>query len=316
MKFSVVITTYNRLDLLKRAIASALNQTIPCEVVVVDNASTDGTEDYARSLGNQIVYYRNPINANHAGGVNAGAKTATGEWIKFVDDDDYIAANCLEVMAMAIARHPEAVICSCQASQIDLEGRELSRTPTCGPGEAFYIPQDTIHFGMLLEQVPFGTPIQVAVRRDILLKSGGWDTAMTSCVEIDSWIRVAEYGDALFINQCLAYRTIWPGGYDQHIDLVHRKDVNLEIKERIYKRISPKYRNQVPSLKAIRSYLDLHWGFVALKQRKLKTVATMCFPATLSPQAWRLLRQASAFRNHVSETALIPKIPVTLQSQS
>ncbi|MEO1093367.1 MAG: glycosyltransferase [Cyanobacteria bacterium J06638_28] len=312
MKFSVVIATYNRVDLLKRAIASALNQTIPCEVVVVDNASTDGTEDYARSLGDQIIYHRNPTNANHAGAINVGAKVATGEWIKFVDDDDYIAANCLEVMQAAIACHPEAVICSCQASQVDLEGQELSRTPMCGPGEAFYIPQDAVHLGMFLEQVPFGTPVQVAVRRDILLTSGGWDASMTSCVEIDSWIRIAEHGDALFINQCLAYRTIWPGGYDQHIDLIRRKDVNFEIKERIYKRISPKYRNQVPSLTAIRNYLDLHWGFVALKQRKLKTVASMCFPATFSPQAWKLLRQASAFRNHVSETALVPKIPLAL----
>ena len=43
MKFSVVITTYNRLDLLKRAINSALNQTLKCEVVVADDCSSDGT---------------------------------------------------------------------------------------------------------------------------------------------------------------------------------------------------------------------------------------------------------------------------------
>ncbi len=48
MKFSLVITTYNRLELLKRAIACGLNQTVPCEVVVADDASTDGTEEYVR----------------------------------------------------------------------------------------------------------------------------------------------------------------------------------------------------------------------------------------------------------------------------
>ncbi|HBK23544.1 MAG TPA: glycosyl transferase, partial [Planktothrix sp. UBA10369] len=48
MKFSIVITTYNRIALLKRAIDSALKQTIPCEVVVADDASSDQTEDYVR----------------------------------------------------------------------------------------------------------------------------------------------------------------------------------------------------------------------------------------------------------------------------
>ena len=46
MKFSIVITTYNRLNLLKRAIDSSLNQTVPAEVVVVDDGSSDGTEAY------------------------------------------------------------------------------------------------------------------------------------------------------------------------------------------------------------------------------------------------------------------------------
>ncbi|MEL7523571.1 MAG: glycosyltransferase family 2 protein, partial [Cyanobacteria bacterium J06553_1] len=174
MPFSIVITTYNRLDLLKRAIQSAFDQTTPSEVVVVDNASTDGTQAYVESLGDAVVYVRNRTNANHAGAVNAGVKAASGDWIKLVDDDDYLAANCIEVMKGAIAHRPQAVICSCQAAQVDTEGTELSLTPKTGPGDIFYIPQADIHYGMLLEVVPFGTPIQVAVRREAFLASGGW----------------------------------------------------------------------------------------------------------------------------------------------
>lgn len=62
MKFSVVISTYNRLNLLKRAINSALNQTIPCEVVVADDCSADETEAYVKSLGNSVIYHRNEVN--------------------------------------------------------------------------------------------------------------------------------------------------------------------------------------------------------------------------------------------------------------
>lgn len=308
MKFSIVITTYNRLDLLKRAIDSALNQTVPCEVIVADNASTDGTEDYVLSLGEQVRYVRNPSNLNHAGAVNAGAEAATGEWIKLVDDDDYLAPPCIEVMSDAIARHPQAVICSCQAAQVDATGKELSRTAPPGPGKVFYIPQEAIHYGMFLEMVPFGTPIQVAVQREALLKSGGWDLSMTSCDDIDSWIRVAEFGDALFINDCLGYRTVWPGGYDQKIDLRQRLNTNLLIKRRIFERVQGTYRRQLPTMTAIKSYLHLHWGLVALKQRQLGQAVAIALPAVASPSAWRLLYQARQQRRRQGAAAPFPQI--------
>ncbi|MGB7486884.1 MAG: glycosyltransferase family 2 protein [Phormidesmis sp.] len=298
--FSIVITTYNRLDLLKRAIQSALDQTIPCEIVVADNASTDGTQAYLETLketlDRQIIYVRNATNLGHAGAVNAGVEAASGEWIKLVDDDDYLATHCIEAISQAIELRPEAVICSCQAAQVDTAGKELSRTAPAGPGDIFYIPQADIHYGMLLETVPFGTPIQVAVRRDAFLKSGGWDTAMTSCDDIDSWIRVAEYGDALFINQCLACRTVWPGGYDQKISIQRRLETNILMKDRIYLKVSQQHQPQLPKLETIHRYLHLHWAIVALKQKQLKATAALGFPAMLSPAAWQLLKQAVDFR--------------------
>ena len=307
--FSIVITTYNRLDLLKRAIQSALSQTVSCEIVVANNASTDGTDAYLTSLGSKIVYVRNQQNLGHAGAVNAGVEAANGEWIKLVDDDDYLANDCIEVMSEAIASHPQAVICSCQAAQVNAEGTELSRTPTTGPGHTFYIPQPDIHYGMLLETVPFGTPIQVAVRRDAFLKSGSWDTTMTSCDDIDSWIRVAEHGDALFINQCLAYRTVWPGGYDQKISIQRRLATNILMKDRIYPRIHTKHQSHLPTLKTIHQYLHLHWAIVALKQKQLSALS-LGFPAIFSPSAWKLLKQAMDFRQQ-KVAAPIEKVVLT-----
>ena len=296
LSFSIVITTYNRLRLLKRAISTALNQTVPCEVIVVDNASTDGTQAYMESLADQVVYHRNPSNLNHSGAVNAGVERATGTWVKLVDDDDYLAPNCIAEMLKAIRQRPESAICSCQAAQVNGEGQELSRTPVTGPGNVFYIPQADIHYGMFLEVVPFGTPIQVAVRRDAFVKSGGWDPDMTGFDDIDSWIRVADYGDALFINKCLTYRTVWPGGYDQKITLQRRLDTNILIKERIYQHVSPKYQDQLPSLKTIRHYLSLHWMIVALKQKQLSSALSFGLPAIFFPKAWQLLQQAVNFR--------------------
>lgn len=299
MKFSVVITTYNRSRLLQRAIDSALNQTIKCEVIVADDCSSDNTQDYVNSLivdaagDTRLVYHRNEVNLGHAATVNAGVSKASGDWIKFLDDDDYLAPNCLEEMARAIALRKEAVICSCIAAQVDDLGVELSRTPQLGPGLAFYTPQTDIHYGMLLELLPFGTPVQVACRRDAFLKSGGWDSNLdANCDDIDSWIRIAQFGDAIFLNQCLAFRTIWTGAYNQKLSLQRRLDTNIQIKEKIYALVNEKHRADIPPLQDIKSYLKLHWAIVALKQRNIQSFLNIVDSTVLSFNAWRLLLTA------------------------
>jgi glycosyltransferase involved in cell wall biosynthesis len=264
-------------------------------------------------LGDRIVYHRNTHNLNHAATVNHGVAAASGEWVKFLDDDDYLTPNCIEKMTAAIAQHPQAALCSCQAIQVDEHGTELRRTPATGPGQVFYIPQSAIHYGMLMDQVPFGTPAQVAARRDALLQAGGWDTTlMMNYADINAWVRLADFGDAVFINECLAYRTLWDGGYDQKMAIVRRMALNLTIKESIYQRVGEGYRDRIPSLSAIGQYLHLHWGLVALRQRQVATGLSLLAAGALSPQAWQLLAQARQLRSNpqadhrVPRTVLVP----------
>ncbi|MGB3637663.1 MAG: glycosyltransferase family 2 protein [Rivularia sp. (in: cyanobacteria)] len=318
MKFSVVITTYNRLDLLKRAINSALNQTLKCEVVVADDCSSDGTKEYVEGLKQelppeqqqQLVYFCNSINSGHAATVNAGVAQASSEWIKFLDDDDYLASNCLEEMQRAIALRENAVIASCIAAQVNELEVEISRTPVLGPGEAFYIPQADIHYGMLLERLPFGTPVQVACNREAFLKSGGWDITLMGCDsdDIDSWIRIAQFGDALILNQCLAYRTIWSGGYNQKVFLQRRLNTNILMKEKIYTLVNEQYRTEIPALDDIKGYLKLHWAIVALKQKKLKNFLKLVDTSVLSLTAWRLLLASVMARHRNSNSPHLRKI--------
>lgn len=326
MKFSIVITTYNRLDLLRRAIDSAVNQTIKCEVVVADDCSSDHTQAYVKSLGNRVVYHRNDFNTGHAATVNAGVAKASGDWIKFLDDDDYLAPNCLEQMSKAIAKHAQsrvsssgevqinsdAVICSCVAAQVDELQVELSRTPHLGTGLAFYIPQSDIHYGMLLELLPFGTPVQVACRRDVFLQVGAWDSKLdANCDDIDCWIRIAEYGDAIFINQCLAYRTIWAGAYNHKFSFQKRLDTNILMKEKIYALVDEKHRSNIPDIKDIRNYLKLHWAIVALRQKNIKSCLQLLDSSMFSLVGWQLLLNAILSRGankkdtHIQKFVLI-----------
>lgn len=309
LKFTIVITTYNRVSLLSRAIESALAQTIPCEVVVVDDCSLDGTEAYVKSLGDRIIYHRNPQNIGHSASINVGVAVASGDWIKPIDDDDYIDLNCIAEMKRAIAMRPEAVICSCQAIQVDENEAELGRTRQTGPGKFFYIPQEDIHYGMLLEKVPFGTPVQVAFQRDAFLESGGWDSSLdANCDDIDSWIKIAQFGDAIFINRYLSYRTIWPGAQNHRFSLQKRLDTNILMKGKIYALISEKHQSSVPSLNAIQDYLKLHWGLVALKQKRLLIAAKLALPAALSPAAWGVLVKAITARKQPTRAKEVRKL--------
>ena len=317
MKFSIVITTYNRLNLLKRALDSAFAQTLHCEVVVIDDCSSDETQNYIQKQyaafinadDKRLIYHRNSPNFGHSKSVNTGVELATGDWIKLLDDDDYLAPNCIEKMTNAIALRSQAVICSCQAIQVDDKEVEISRTRKTGPGKVFYIPQEDIHYGMLMEQVPFGTPVQVAFSRDAFLKTGGWDSMLdTNFDDIDSWIKIAQFGDAIFINECLGYRTVWQGAFNYQLSLQNRLNTHILIKERIYSLVSQKYRSNIPQLQDIRDYLKLHWSLVALKQGKLFNAAQISFPAVLSPDAWKLLGETRRPFQSKNSSNLIPKL--------
>lgn len=289
-KFTIVITTYNRLPLLRRAVESVLSQTVPCELVVADDCSTDGTQEYLKSLGDRIIYHRNPVNSGHAKTMNAGVAAATGEWVKALDDDDYLAPNCIETMTKAIGLRPQAVICSCQAIQVDENEQELFRTQPHGPGQAFYVPQEDIHYGMLLDQVPFGTPVQVAFKKEAFLKSGGWDSTFNlNYDDIDSWVKIAQYGDAIFINDCLAYRTLWPGGLNVKFPIQERLKTNILIKEKIYNLVNPLYQNQLDPLNSIKKYLALHWMLVSLKDGKFSDAIKVGATGLFSISGWQLL---------------------------
>jgi glycosyltransferase involved in cell wall biosynthesis len=309
MQFSILITTRNRRALLQRALESALAQTVACEIVIVDDASTDSTDDYIHGFKDRVIYRRNDRNLGHSAAMNIGVAIATGSWVKLVDDDDYLAPTCIEEMLEAIALHPQAVLCSCQAIQIDRHGHELGRTRIMGPGEVFYIPQRDIHYGMLLEQVPFGTPIQVAFDRQVFLQSGGWDSSLdTNCDDIDSWIRLAEHGDAIFINQPLAYRTLWNESRNKLLPLRRRFEANRLMKRKIYNRVAAPYRDRLPPLTQVEHYLQLYWSLVALKQRHVRTALTIAWPVIFFLDAWQMLVRVLLSRLHRGRGDRIQKI--------
>lgn len=89
-KVSIVIPTYNRAALLGRTLQSALQQTYEeTEIIVIDDGSTDHTDEVIRSFQDQrVVYVRNLINVGSSESRNIGIDRASGEYISFLDSDD------------------------------------------------------------------------------------------------------------------------------------------------------------------------------------------------------------------------------------
>lgn len=98
MKFSIIIPTYNRAHFILKTIQSALNQThTDFEVIVVDDGSTDGTEDVLKSVTDSRVYYYKKTNAERGAARNFGILKAKGEYVNCLDSDDLLYPNHLQV---------------------------------------------------------------------------------------------------------------------------------------------------------------------------------------------------------------------------
>lgn len=98
---SIVIPLYNQLAYTRGCLES-LATTIPSntEVVVVDNASSDGTAEYLKTIEN-VVIISNAVNRGFAGACNQGIQAATGEWIVVMNNDVILSSGWLEGMLLA-----------------------------------------------------------------------------------------------------------------------------------------------------------------------------------------------------------------------
>ncbi len=108
--FSIIIPTYNRADLLRVAIQSVFDQTVEdWEIVVVDDGSTDETKEVVRFFDPTKVQYNFQDNKERSAARNIGVQKAKGQYICFLDDDDYFLVEHLEVIKERILKEGSPV---------------------------------------------------------------------------------------------------------------------------------------------------------------------------------------------------------------
>ncbi len=126
MKFATVVVTFNRKVLLGECLHALLRQTrVPDQIYLVDNASSDGTEEYLRELGlfdhPKISYQRLNKNLGGAGGFHAGLRTAFeagNDWIWIMDDDAEPLPDALERL-LPFTEYSEVVGIACHKTDRD-----------------------------------------------------------------------------------------------------------------------------------------------------------------------------------------------------
>jgi Glycosyl transferase family 2 len=179
---SVIIPTYQRRELVKRAIASVFAQSYrDFEVIVVDDGSADRTSEALAPLGARIRYRRQP-NRGVAAARNAGIAIARGSIVAFLDSDDRWLPEHLAVLTGALARYPEAVLASTCPERL-IGGRQ-------GPESARLVEP----FPRMFFAVVPGYPSCVAVSRSALDAIGGFDERFPVAEDVDLWLRLAIRG--------------------------------------------------------------------------------------------------------------------------
>ncbi len=184
---SVVIPTHNRAAFLPEAIESALAQTHPeREVIVVDDASTDGTGAILTRFGTRIraLFQQN---SERAAARNNGIRHARGEIIALLDSDDAWLPEHLESCWKLLRDNPRLGVAFAGSYLIDGQGRTLGRMPIRR--------QEGALFEKIVSSFSSGgcNASSCLIRRDILLKAGLFNENRALCGSEDweLWARLA-----------------------------------------------------------------------------------------------------------------------------
>ncbi|MGH7355034.1 MAG: glycosyltransferase [Candidatus Rokuibacteriota bacterium] len=209
---TLVIATYNHARFLPEALASALAQTLPPEIVVVDDGSTDDTPAVLARYADRVRVLR----VDHGGlavARNAGLAAARGRFVAFLDADDLLDPAKLETQAAILESEPELGWTFCDVRIEDVE---------TGDATTASVRFDYAHHrldGWIFPALVGGNFIPAMaplVRRSLLERAGGFDPSLTSLEDWDLWLRLALEAPARYSPDVLATYRVQSGGMSRN----------------------------------------------------------------------------------------------------
>jgi GT2 family glycosyltransferase len=202
MTLSVIVPSFNTADLLEKCLS-----TLQGEIIVVDNASRDGSAEMVAAKFPAVKLIRLPVNRGYGAACNAGAKIATGDVLLFLNSDTEVWPGTLEKIADAFRQWPDLGAVACHELAPDgrtvmgcrshhtlrsaisfLSGYRLFRAE----GDRYRIADWDRHDDRWVDNV---SGFAWAIRRNVFEQLGGFDEKLfLYCEEEDMAMRLAQRG--------------------------------------------------------------------------------------------------------------------------
>lgn len=193
MNITTVIPVRNRIKFIGRALGSVAAQTFPSnEIIVVDDASTDGTRDFVAKLAktsSNIKFIPLEKNVGAAEARNIGVRHATGDLIAFLDSDDAWYPEKLEKQVEEFESTAGVVAVFC-GSRVVYSDRSFC-----------HMPAADVTLTDLFYSNAVSTTSSALISKKAFVEVGGFDSLLPSCQDWDLFIRLAEIGKIRVVQQ-------------------------------------------------------------------------------------------------------------------
>lgn len=199
---SVIMPCYNAASFIEQSVMSIIDQIYPkVELIVVDDGSTDSSFEIVNRLASTYPSKIKPLRQNQEGPYparNHGLIHASGEFIAFLDADDWWREDFLAKLHTALMENRNAALAYCGWQNTGLEG---------GRGEP-YVPPDYEKEDkaerFLRAASPW--PIHAAlVRRHVIDEVGGFQTYLPTCMDYDFWLRIGMAHPVVLVPEVMAF---------------------------------------------------------------------------------------------------------------
>lgn len=224
----MVIATYNRAALLKETIESVLKQTFrDFELIVVDDGSTDDTEQLLRSYGDRLRFFhqenRGPSTAR-----NLGVSLAQASWISIQDSDDICAPNHLETLYRFVEKNPDVGMVFANGAYLDDPGPQgktiISRAKSKRLAEKGVQLADLFNTSIVRLQAAL-------LSKKAFLAVGGLDEQLRIAMDLDLAFRLFMRFTVAYLDRVVFFYRRHPGniGRNQELRLLE----NLQVIEKL-----------------------------------------------------------------------------------
>ncbi|MEQ1619894.1 MAG: glycosyltransferase [Methylococcales bacterium] len=209
MKISVVIPTYNRCELLQRALRSVFSQNrLPAEVIVVDDGSTDETVAMLNKVFPQVITVHQ-ANGGVSRARNLGIQHASGDWLAFLDSDDEWLPGKLHQQLSALTDNLDHKICHTEEQWIRNGIRVNPAKQYAKKGG--WIFSDCLALCAI-------SPSTAMIHRSVFDDIGTFDENLPACEDYDLWLRISAKYPVLLIEEPQIRKH---GGHEDQLSLAY-----------------------------------------------------------------------------------------------